>query len=256
VAEGRVRSVAGSLELDRRDRRDEPRSGWLARIGVERPVGGGLTLPELELSGSGATTLPETPTDLDFTTGFLDVRRYSQVGPTSQLSLRGVAGGTLTDRPLPPQYQHALGGPGTLPGYPLFHGGCGVRSVAGTRDGQIFLPGYGCDRFVLGQVEYRGNLSLDVGFGEPRDGHRHDSWHAWWRDLDVDLEPNWVVFANAGRGWSYAERGGALPAGDTGAMVDAGIGFLLGRLGVYAAVPLSGDLDQSPRFFVRWGARF
>jgi hypothetical protein len=251
VAEGTVRSLAGSVELDRRDRRTDPRSGWLARVSAEWPIGGTLVLPALSQPDGSAVPAQPAPVDMDFTTGFVDVRRYSPVGYRSQLNLRGVVGGSLTERSLPPQYQHALGGPGTLPGYPLFLVDCGARAVVGRHGDETYFAGYGCDRFALGQVEYRGSLSLDFGFGESR----HTWFHDWRHGFDVHASPVWVVFANAGRGWAYDRRPDAASV-DTGALVDVGAGFLIGRLGVYAALPLSGDVDQSPRFFLRWGPRF
>jgi hypothetical protein len=261
VAEGRVRSVEGSVEVDRRDRRDEPRSGWIAHVSAERPVSGHLTRPALEAVSPSARPggqpvagfIPATPWDLGFTRALLDVRRYSPVGHRSNLNLRMVAGGSVTDTPLPPQYQHALGGPGTLPGFETFHGDCGARHATGLRDGDRFFPAYGCDRFALGQVEYRGRLGFDVGFGEPRYRRHHD----WWRDVRFDSGPSWALFLNAGRGWAFADPVTGDPERrDTGTLVDAGLGVLLGKLGVYAALPLNSDVDQSPRFFLRWGSRF
>jgi hypothetical protein len=261
VAEGRVRSVAASVDMDRRDRRDDPRSGWLAPVSAGRPVSGHLTRPALEAVGPGprpggdpvGSYLPATPVDLGFTRALVDVRQYNPVGHRSNLNLRVVAGGSLTETPLPPQYQHALGGPGTLPGFETFHGDCGARRATGLHDGDRFFPAYGCDRFALGQLEYRGRLGWDVGFGEPRYRDQHD----WWRDIRFDTGPRWAVFLNAGRGWAFADPVSGDPdRRDTGTLVDAGLGVLLGKLGVYAAVPLNADVDQSPRFFLRWGARF
>jgi hypothetical protein len=54
---------------------------------------------------------------------------------------------------------------------------------------------------------------------------------------------------DAGRGWGVDDR-------STDTLVDAGLGFLVGRLGFYAAVPITGDVDQKPRFHLRWGSRF
>lgn len=247
VAEGTVRTIGVSAELDRRygrESRDEPRDGWIARVSAERPVGGTLALPAL-----GAD--PALPVSTDFTTAFVDVRRYAPVSERSGLSMRVAGGGSLSGTALPPQYQHALGGPGTLPGYELFHGDCGARRVSVLREDDMFYPSYGCDRFALGQIEYRGNLSFDLGFGYPRD----DRGHHWWEDIRIDMSPTWVVFADAGRGWAAADRVGDV-ARDTGTLVDAGLGVLIGKLGVYAALPLSGDVEQTPRFMLRWGARF
>jgi hypothetical protein len=262
AAEGRVRTLAASADLDRRDRRDDPHSGWLAHVSAERPVGGSLVRPALHAvapsphpryDGPMVGSLPEAAADLDFTTGLVDVRRYSPVGDRSSLGMRVVAGGSLTRTPLPPQYQHALGGPGTLPGYDAFHGDCGARRATGLHEDDRYFPAYGCDRFALAQVEYRGRLSLDFGFGEPRHEARRDGW----RSMRFDTGPAWAVFMNAGRAWALADPvTGEAESRGTGTLVDAGLGVLIGKLGVYAALPLSADVDQSPRFFLRWGARF
>lgn len=262
TAEGTIRTLGASVELDRRDRRDLPRSGWLARVSAERPVGGAMVRPALHAVSPSPDpryddpfigVIPAVDADLDFTTGLIDVRRYSPVGYRSALNMRVVAGGTLDGTPLPPQYQHALGGPGTLPGFNTFHGDCGARRATGLHEDDRYFPAYGCDRFALGQIEYRGNLSLDLGFGEPRRERPSD----WWHDISIDTRPTWVVFMDAGRGWAMADPvlgGGG--SRDTGTLVDAGLGFLIGKLGFYAAVPLNSDVEQSPRFHLRWGSRF
>ena len=260
VAQGDVQTLGGSLTLDFRDDEDDPAQGWFARVAVERPVGGALTRPDLVAVTPHGPPLfvdqpvppdvPATPMDLDFTTALLDLRRYTPVGYRSQLNLRAVGGGALSSRALPPQFQHALGGLGTLPGFETFLVDCGARSAAGTHDGSRFFPAYGCDRFALGQVEYRGTLSLDFGIGDP-------DWDddEWWDEVRVDLSPTWVVFFDAGRGWGFDEPafGGDR---DTGMLYDAGLGFLIGDLGIYGALPLNGDVEQEPRFFIRLGRRF
>jgi hypothetical protein len=251
VAEGIIRTLGGSVEVDRRDRRDDPGDGWLARASAERAVGGSLVVPGLEAMEFSVPVSPPRPVDTDFTTAFVDVRRYSAVGDRSGLNMRAVAGGSVGGGALPPQYQHALGGPGTLPGYALFHAECGARTVLGRHEAETYISGYGCDSFALGQVEYRGGLSLDFRVRErPRKG-----FHDWRHGFDVEARPAWALFVNAGRGWAY-DRGSDPATVDTGVLVDAGVGVLLGKLGVYAAVPLSGDADRSPRFFLRWGPRF
>ncbi|HUE77975.1 MAG TPA: polymer-forming cytoskeletal protein [Longimicrobiales bacterium] len=259
MAEGDVRTVRGSLTLDRRDDEDDPATGWYGRIALERPVGGRLVRPELmAVTPAGGprysdqpvpATVPATEFDLGFLTGFVDLRRYNPVGYRSQLNLRLAAGGSLQDAALPPQFQHALGGLGTLPGFDTFRVDCGARSAAGVHAGERYFPAYGCDRFALGQVEYRGTLSLDFGFGDP------DWDDDWWGGVRVDLSPTWVVFLDAARGWAYDEP--ALGADrDTGMLYDAGVGFLIEDVGIYAALPLNGDVAQEPRFFIRLGRRF
>jgi hypothetical protein len=256
VAEGDLQTVTGSLELDRRDDRKDPARGWYARMAVSRPVGGELVRPMLfdvspsvELDGPGGV-LPAHEVDTDFTVGEVDLRRYAPVGWDGQLAVRLVGGGVLTETALPPQYQHALGGIGTLPGYDLFHGDCGARSFAGGLGVSEYYPSYGCDRFALAQVEYRGELSFGFEIGDP-DWDDDD----WWDVVEIDFSPTWVVFMDAGRGWAYGDPalGGDR---DTGTLVDAGVGIALDELGFYAALPLNGDVDQEPRFLIRLGRRF
>ena len=64
----------------------------------------------------------------------------------------------------------------------------------------------------------------------------------------------WIVFFDAARGWAHAgsESRGAT---DTRALYDVGAGILLGDLGIYGAVPLTGS-DRGMKFFVRLGPRF
>jgi len=102
----------------------------------------------------------------------------------------------------------------------------------------------------MGQIEYRGGLSLDFGFGDP--DYDDDDW---WDDVDIDLSPTWVVFFDAAQGWSYNDPLTGAGQG-TGMLYDAGVGFLIDDLGFYVALPLNGDIEQEPRFFVRLGRRF
>ncbi len=261
IATGDIDILSGSLELDLRDDRDDPARGWYGRLSVERPLAGSLSRPQL-LGVLPATDpdlgtptlpgdwLPAAEVSTDFTRAFVDLRRYSMVGYDSQLNIRLAGGGSVGETPLPAQFQTALGGLGTLPGFDTFHADCGARNRVGYSGAKPFFTSYGCDRFALAQVEYRGNLSLDFGFGEP--DYDDDDW---WDDVNIDLSPTWVVFFDAGRGWAYGTP--ALEGDrDTGTLFDAGVGFLIDELGIYAALPLNGDVEQEPRFFIRLGRRF
>src|SRR5690606_5548228 len=178
--------------------------------------------------------------------GHIDARRYQPVGPDGILAIRVLAAGSLDRRALPPQYQHALGGPGSLPGYRALGIDCGARTaVVATDEVPRAFPRYGCDRVALAQAEYRGEF--DIRFGDDEDKRHMNRW-------EVDLVPEWVLFFDAGRGWSHADELGAGGVA-TRTFFDAGAGFLLGDLGVMAAVPLTGP-DRSLRFFVRLGPRF
>lgn len=259
AAEGRVETVAGDLTLDFRDDERDPYTGWYINAVVEKAINGELTRPGLTLEpgqdalfpGGAPVSMADRTYDMDFTDGFIDVRRYNPVGYRSQLNLRAVVGGSLTDAPLPPQYQHALGGFGTLPGYDLFEADCGSHLATGVRtvDGvsRLFNPSYGCDRFALFQAEYRGSLSLDFGFGD----QDWDEFSDWW----IDADPNWVVFFDAGRGWSNDATDLAGLSTGTDWLYDAGVGFLIDEVGFYVALPLTED-GGAAKFFFRLQRRF
>lgn len=259
VAEGRPRTVSGALEVDRRNNRRDPTDGWFVEGRVTRGVGGSLAVPEYRAGAPAPANVVQAARPLanDFVDGFLDLRRYYRVGPGSDLRLRGLLAGSLDGNPLPAQFQHALGGVGSLPGHGLFSGDCGARSVEYSvlvSDGTTTLrepvfAGYGCDRIALFQAEYRGGLAFDFGWGDDAD----DEWD-W--SPDFDLDPHWSVFFNAGRGWTLADP--ATPAylgPDTAELMDAGIGFFLGDLGLYWAWPLKGG-GSGAHFFVRLDHRF
>jgi hypothetical protein len=251
VAEGSVRSLHGGLELDGVRGWDFGREGWYGAASLEHVLDGALAVPPTApLPGSAAG--PARSFAAGYTTALVDVRRYQRAGPGGILGLRVVAGGGLEKAPLPPQFQHALGGAGSLPGYGFFSADCGARAALVTRadrDGEAtFHPSYGCDRFGLVQAEYRGGF--DLHFGGRRDG---DDKERGWRHRNVDIDVDWTVFFDAGRGYTYDTDGGR--SGDTGALYDVGAGIVLGDLGIYGAAPLSGT-DRDLRFFVRLGPRF
>ncbi|HZD05495.1 MAG TPA: hypothetical protein VE173_11265, partial [Longimicrobiales bacterium] len=191
-----------------------------------------------------------------FTAGSVDLRRYNRVSPDAELNLRVLWGGSLDGDPLPSQFQHALGGEGTLPGYSLFSLNCGSRAdlllinrVAFDDDQDTtrpVFPSYGCDRALLFQLEYRGHLSLNLDLGSD-----DDEWNPGWDWYPVvDLEPTWVAFFDLGRGWSESD-----PSLDTRTLSDLGLGFYLGDLGFYWAWPLEGE-NRNVNFFVRLQRRF
>jgi hypothetical protein len=106
---------------------------------------------------------------------------------------------------------------------------------------------------MLLQAEYRGDLWMSL-FG---DFDFDDSWRrGGWRH-----RAQWVVFADAGRGWLVGNRQGdmqypkdRLPSFGT-FKTDVGVGFDAGLIGLYVAKSVS-DSKEPPNFFVRVGRRF
>ena len=267
VAEGELHAVEGRLTLDTRNDVEDPSTGWWIQTRVLRGVGGSLSIPRSEdydRERSGLVRPREV--DTGFTSGFLDLRRYNRAGPRTQLNLRVVLGGSLTESPLPPQFQRALGGgEGWISGRHPFPGDCGARAreVSLPSGGSIrtdLVPpylNYGCDRIALFQMEFGGAFGWDIGIGPDNEGDWDEEDWGW--NAVAGGSPRWVAFFNAGRGWAFKEGGGSDPdRPDTKIMMDLGLGFLLNEsLGIYAAVPLNKDNPESDvRFFVRLDRRF
>jgi hypothetical protein len=248
--EGRFHVSNGTLRIDTRSDVDDPRSGW--DILADYEFGTGHT------TSFGPTSPGVRDTDTDgrttYARGFLDVRRYNRVSPEGQLNLRLVAGGWLNGDELPLQRRFSVGGPGAIDGYPFRRTGEGddVRQCSDGADIPLGVPAQ-CERMVLFQAEYRGDLWLSM-FG---DWDFTDSWrHGGWRH-----RAQWVVFTDAGRGWLVGDRRGDLQypkdqlPGLSTFKTDIGVGFDMGLIGLFVAKSVS-DSKEPPNFFVRVGKRF
>ncbi len=261
VATGSLRTVGGELVVDDRNDRKDPSDGWYLAASATAGVGGELELPVHWLADPAppSAVAPARAVDTDFTAASLDLRRYTRLGPGSDLRLRGFVAGSADGDPLPPQLQRALGGEGSLPGFPLLSVDCGARArtysvFVGDDDEAVKTPvyaGYGCDRVALFQAEYRGSISFDLGFGDDEEWNEGWGWAP-----SVSIDPSWSVFFDAGRGWSLAEEGTPARLGpDSETLMDVGVGFFLGDIGLYWAWPLNGE-DRDSNFFVRLSHRF
>ena len=255
AATGPLRSAGASLSWNSQNDPVQPSDGWLLSLEVTRQVGGELRLPPSAPAppeGGSSPPLVEGDPIPRFTRGAIDVRRYARVGPTVRLILRAAATGNLSDGPLPPQLQTALGGEGSLPGHRRYAIDCGAREdryVASSADadggtGRVeVLPAYGCDRTVLFQAEVQGFLPF--------------SWRplpAEWEGSELatllDLRPVWSVFFDAGRGWSRGSILSGLARVDSPTRADVGVGLFVGPLGLYWSYPLN-QRDRGLNFFVR-----
>jgi hypothetical protein len=253
IAAGDLESLSLAVTLDRRNDPADPTDGWYLHGRLTRGIGGELTRPGFTDPADDSAT-PAAPVPTGLTSAFVDVRRYARVGPDSDLTFRGVLGGSVDGDPLPVQFQHAMGGEGSLPGFRLLSQDCGARAQVfrverGTDDDpgpEPVFASYGCDRIALFQLEYRNHFSIDIGFG-PDDEEEWEDWDWYPR---VDLSPSWTVFFDAGRGWSLSPEGR-----DDETVADLGAGLLVGDLGLYWAFPLTGD-DKRVNFFVRLQRRF
>ena len=259
IATGEVRFLEESVTIDTRNRRNQPSNGWYVRASARQGLGGDLSLPAHWTSNDpDAEPIDASEFATDFLTGFLDARSYNRIGQRAFLNFRGILGGSLKDAPLPPQFQHAMGGVGSLPGYSLFSVDCGARSETrgyDVTDGAITVrdpvfPSYGCDQIALFQVELRGSFFVDWGLGG---GPSADPWAEDWDWVPrVEMSPAWAAFFNMGKGWTAEGPGGS------GTVSDVGVGLYLGDLGVFYAYPLNEDASggKNGNFFIRLSRRF
>ncbi len=258
VGEGDLRTLGASVLYDGRNDREDPTDGWYVQADVTRGLAGDLELPPYRFVGAPAPVADEPlPVPTGFTTVSLDLRRHLRVSPESDLSLRLLAGGAAGATPPPAQFQRALGGEGSLPGYRLFSMDCGARTARFQLNrpqapDQDVYAAYGCDRTLLLQAQYRGQLDLGLGLSPHALGSGWDWYPA------VDLAPSWIAFADLGKGWvldGATETVPGLLRADTPTQADVGVGVFLGDLGLLWAVPLQGD-NRRVNFFVRLSRRF
>jgi hypothetical protein len=243
---GRMHIANATIKYDTRTDRDQPRSGVYLMLDAEHGQG--------RLTSVAPSSTPRSYAAgdaIDYNRGFVDARSYLMLSPSGQLSVRVLGGGWLSGDALPMQRRLSVEGPSTLPGFDFrdFNstfdtGTCSIGSPLG-RPAE-------CDRIALAQIEYRGNLKIDLG------DWREDAG----RYIGAHSEASWVMFFDAGRGWMVGDPTGdestypkdRLPAMNT-FRTDAGVGIDVGGLGVYAAKALSRP-EEPVNFFVRLQRRF
>lgn len=243
--EGTVDLLGLRLNVDTRERLRSPwTGGWFLKADLERGRGTIARAPKI----GDPTTAPE---EVTYTRGFLDARRYNKLSPGTALNLRLVAGGQLGGDQLPLQRRFSVGGVGALDGYDFRRapydddvftcGGMTERLGLATQ----------CDRMALAQVELRQNFNVDFV--------RSDREDDWWRP-GFNGRGSWVIFADAGRGWSvgtgdpaYRQDRGLPPLSTFRTSIGAGVD--LGGIGFYLAKAASTS-DEKVNFFVRFGRRF
>jgi len=240
IAEGKFRSLSLRGQIDTRNELSDPTTGWYLEWWVERGLGGSLEVP---LPDEPVATGGPVGADRAFALGSLDLRRYARLGPSSRLAVRVTTTSSLNDRPLPAQRQRTLGGSGSLPGYSSFEFDCGARDLIGRYDATPFYTYYGCDRVALFQIEYRADFPFSSGWGRKLG-----------RDIDLGERFGWAVFFDAGRAWTEREATRGRGTGMNDFAADLGLGLRLGPIGLYWAMPLSGN-DRNLRFSLRLGPR-
>lgn len=246
VDEGLFHVAAARLSLDTRTDPVDPWSGWFTNADIEHGEG-----TETSIAPTSAPRLFAAG-PVSYTRAFVDVRRYNRLGPDAQLNMRLVVGGWLGGDELPLERRLSVDGPGALPGFDFRSGRAGPD--VGTCNDPPVLPSRPaeCDRIVLTQIEYRGDLPLDL----------FSNWDDWpFRYRGAHNEAAWVLFADAGRGWKVGTPSGqitysrgALPPLST-FRADLGLGFDVSGIGIYAAKAVSTPAEPI-NYFVRLRHRF
>ncbi len=241
--------LAATVRLDTRTDPDDPWSGWFLNAGAEHGQG--------YISSAGLSSDPVRSTGADGSTEYnramFDLRRYNRLGPDAQLNVRLVAGGRLGGDQLPLEKRFSVDGPGALPGFDFRSPRTGP-DVGTCNEGTQDIPGRPaeCDRILLAQVEYRSDLHMNFTGG-------WENWPRRFHSARGDIE--WVVFADAGRGWKIGQPGngiqyeaGTIPPLGT-FRTDVGIGLDVAGIGIYAAKSASTP-SEPVNFFVRLRHRF
>lgn len=242
IDDGHYITTGVQLDLDTRNERYLPSTGWLIRARFEHSSSGDVApvqLPRL--------VRPDVPVGrrYAFDRLFFDVRRYSRITPSLRVNARLRADGWVGGDRFPVQRRVSLGGPDLLPGYDFRVSTC---APSGFTDPALLAL---CDRVVTAQVEIRTRLGLNLGFrtraGDNRSG----------RFIGIE-EADLVFLADAGKGWLAGDGPGQVPVNRIPSFdewkVDVGIGLDAGEIGAYIAKGVSDD--ESVKFLVRLQRRF
>lgn len=231
------------VDLDTRNDRDMPSTGWLLRARFEHSTSDDvapIVLPE--------TVRPAIPTGggYAFDRLLLDLRRYSRLSPGLRVNTRLRADGWVGGDRFPIQRRVSLGGPDLLPGYDFRAFTCAPRGFSDPSDPAL------CDRSITAQAEVRTRLGLNLGYRLPeRDGGPGG------RFIGIE-EADLVFLTDAGKAWLAGDGPGQVPVNRIPSLhewkVDVGVGLDAGEVGAYLVKSLSEG--EPVRVLVRLQRRF
>jgi len=242
VDDGHYVTTGVRLDLDTRNERYLPSTGWLIQARFEHSSSGDVApvlLPRL--------VRPEVPLGQRYAYDriFFDVRRYLRITPSLRVNGRLRADGWVGGDRLPVQRRVSLGGPDLMPGYDFRAFPCAPNGFTDPALSAL------CDRVVSAQVEVRSRVGLNLGY---RTRGRENQSRRFIGIEEADL----VFFADAGKGWLAGDGPGQVPVNRIPSFsewkVDVGIGLDAGEIGAYIAKGVSED--ESVKFLVRLQRRF
>jgi hypothetical protein len=241
--DGHYFTVGAEVDVDTRNDRSLPTTGWLLHAGFEHSTSDDvapITLPE--------AIRPAIPTGggYAFDRLTLDFRRYSRLTPGLRVNTRLRADGWVGGDRLPLQRRVSLGGPDLLPGYAFRAFTCAPSGFADPA-----IPAL-CDRSISAQVEVRTRLGLNLGY-RPRGRDEGDPG----RFIGIE-EADLVFLTDAGKAWLAGDGPGQVRSDRIPSFrewkADIGVGLDAGAIGAYLAKSVTGG--EPVRFLVRLQRRF
>ncbi len=241
--DGHYFTVGAEVDVDTRNDRSLPTTGWLLHAGFEHSTSDDvapITLPE--------AIRPAIPTGggYAFDRLTLDFRRYSRLTPGLRVNTRLRADGWVGGDRLPLQRRVSLGGPDLLPGYAFRAFTCAPSGFADPA-----IPAL-CDRSISAQVEVRTRLGPNRGY-RPRGRDEGDPG----RFIGIE-EADLVFLTDAGKAWLAGDGPGQVRSDRIPSFrewkADIGVGLDAGAIGAYLAKSVTGG--EPVRFLVRLQRRF
>ncbi len=243
VDDGSYELIRFNAELDTRNSRYTPTSGWYATGWFER--GTSDDVAPIALPSEVRTPIP-TFRSYAFNTAGFDVRAYRRVNQVSRVNLRVLGAGWVGGDPLPIQRRVSLGGPGILPGLPFREQNCAPATFTDPARAAL------CDRMLAVQLEFRLRFPLSL-----RDVFGAQEFLLLDR-LFGGNQADLVVFSDAGKAWLTGDGPGRVPSNRIPVLsewdYDLGVGLDLGGIAAYVAKSLS--TSESPRITLRLQRRF
>lgn len=251
VDAGRFHLGVLRANVDTRNDDINPSTGWLILFEYERGTG-----RMTDFGPTSPLTRPLLEPEITYGRGFLDLRRYNRLSPTTWINARLVLGGWLHGDELPLQRRFSVGGIGTVPGFDFRHYEPGTVDVSQCSSGGAPPAGNPaqCDRVALGQLEYRNEIHSSLF-------DFLNSKAIRLRGIGFTVEPTAVAFVDAGRGWLVGQPSGTLEYSSRSFprfgtfRTDVGLGLDLGIIGVYVAKAVSSSKDPA-NVFLRVRRRF
>jgi hypothetical protein len=241
--DGHYFTVGAQVDVDTRNDRSLPTTGWLLHAGFEHSTSDDvapITLPE--------AIRPAIPTGggYAFDRLTLDFRRYSRLTPGLRVNTRLRADGWVGGDRLPLQRRVSLGGPDLLPGYAFRAFTCAPSGFADPA-----IPAL-CDRSISAQVEVRTRLGLNLGY---RTRGRDEGGPGQFIGIE---EADLVFLTDAGKAWLAGDGPGQVRSDRIPSFrewkADIGVGLDAGAIGAYLAKSVTGG--EPVRFLVRLQRRF